>query len=52
MIMEQSPVLEFPAWLHGTTAAIRRKARAEGQWWAREYFKAGAFPLPRQLRPV
>ncbi len=50
--MEQSPVLEFPAWLHGTTAAIRRKARAEGQWWAREYFKAGAFPLPRQLRPV
>jgi hypothetical protein len=52
MIMEQSPVLEFPTWLHGTSAAMLRKARAEGKWWAREYLKAGAFPLPRQLRPV
>jgi hypothetical protein len=45
-------VLEFPAWLYGTTAAIRRKARAEGRWWAREYRKTGAFPLPRQMRQV
>jgi hypothetical protein len=52
MTPERSSVLEFPAWLYGTTATIRRKARAEGQWWAREYLKAGAFPLPRQLRPV
>jgi hypothetical protein len=52
MTTEQSPVLEFPAWLYGTTAAIRRKARAEGRWWAREYLKTGAFPQPRQLRQV
>ena len=52
MTTEQSPVLEFPAWLYGTTAAIRRKARAEGRWWAREYRKTGAFPQPRQMRQV
>ncbi len=52
MTQEQSPVLKFPAWLHGTAAAILRKARAEGRWWAREYLKTGAFPQPRQLRPV
>jgi hypothetical protein len=52
MTPEQSPVLEFPAWLYGTTAAIRRKARAEGRWWAREYLKTGAFPQPRQMRQV
>ncbi|OJH42441.1 hypothetical protein [Cystobacter ferrugineus] len=52
MITEQSPVLEFPAWLHGTTAAILRKVRAEGKWWAREYLKTGAFPPPRQMLRV
>ena len=52
MTTEQSPVLEFPAWLYGTTAAILRKARAEGRWWAREYLKTGAFPQPRQMRQV
>jgi hypothetical protein len=52
MTTEQSPVLEFPAWLCGTTAAIRRKVRAEGHWWAREYLKTGAFPQPRQMRQV
>ena len=52
MTTEQSPVLEFPAWLYGTTAAIRRKARAEGRWWAREYRKTGTFPLPRRMRQV
>jgi hypothetical protein len=52
MNTEQSPVLEFPAWLYGTTAAILRKARAEGRWWAREYLKTGAFPQPRQMRQV
>ena len=52
MTPEQSPVLEFPAWLYGTTADIRRKARAEGRWWAREYLKTGAFPQPRQMRQV
>ena len=52
MNTEQSPVLELPAWLHGTTAAILRKVRAEGKWWAREYLETGAFPQPRQLRQV
>ncbi len=52
MTTEQSPVLEFPAWLHGSIATIRRKARAEGQWWAREYLETGAFPQPRQMRQV
>ncbi|MCY1078261.1 hypothetical protein [Archangium lansingense] len=52
MTPEQSSVLEFPAWLYGTIAAIRRKARAEGRWWAREYLKTGAFPQPRQMRQV
>jgi hypothetical protein len=52
MTTEQSPVLEFPAWLYGTTAAILRKGRAEGHWWAREYLETGAFPLPRKMRQV
>ncbi|QRN97567.1 hypothetical protein JRI60_00275 [Archangium violaceum] len=52
MTPEPSPVLEFPAWLYGTTAAILRKVRAEGRWWAREYLKTGAFPQPRQMRQV
>ena len=52
MNTEHAPVLEFPAWLYGTKAAIRRKARDEGHWWAREYLKAGAFPQPRQMRQV
>ncbi|HYO74189.1 MAG TPA: hypothetical protein VEU33_49770 [Archangium sp.] len=50
MTTEQSPVLEFPAWLYDTTAAILRKVRAEGRWWAREYLETGAFPQPRQMR--
>ena len=45
-------VLEFPAMLYGSATAIRRKVRAEGQWWAREYLKTGAFPQPRQMRQV
>lgn len=52
MTSEQAPVLEFPAWLYGTTASIIRKARTEGHWWAREYLKTGAFLQPRQMRPV
>src|SRR5690349_1779066 len=52
MTTNQSTVLEFPAWLHGTIATIRRKVRAEGKWWAREYIKTGAFPQPRQLRQM
>jgi hypothetical protein len=52
MTPEPPSVLEFPAWLDGPIAAIRRKARAEGRWWAREYLKTGAFPQPRQMRQV
>jgi hypothetical protein len=52
MTTEQSQVLEFPAWLHGTIPAILRKVSAEGQWWAREYLETGAFPQPRQMRQV
>ncbi|HEX8434578.1 hypothetical protein [Archangium sp.] len=52
MTPEQSPVLEFPAWLYGTTAAILRKVRAEGHSWAREYLETGTFPQPRQMRQV
>ncbi|KFA90420.1 hypothetical protein [Archangium violaceum] len=52
MNTEHSQVLEFPAWLYGTKAAIRRKVGAEGLWWAREYLKTGAFPQPREIRQV
>jgi hypothetical protein len=52
MATEQSPVLEFPAMLYGSTATIRRKVRAEGHRWAREYLKTGAFSQPRQMRQV
>jgi hypothetical protein len=52
MTPEPSPVLEFPAWLYDTTAAILRKVRVESRWWAREYLKTGAFPQPRQMRQV
>jgi hypothetical protein len=52
MTSERSPVLEFPAMLHGSTAAILRKVRAEGQWWARKYLETGVFPQPRRMRQV
>jgi len=52
MTSEHSPVLEFPAMLHGSIAAVRRKVSAEGQWWAREYLETGAFPPPRRMRQV
>jgi hypothetical protein len=52
MTSEHSPVLEFPAMLHGTTTVIRRKVRVAGQGWAREYLKTGAFSQPRRMRQV
>jgi hypothetical protein len=52
MNTEPSPVLEFPAMLYSTNAAILRKLIAEGRWWAREYLKTGAFPQPRQMCQV
>ncbi|WNG20738.1 hypothetical protein [Cystobacter fuscus] len=52
MTAPQSPVLEFPAMLHGLTGAVLRKVRAKGQGWAREYLKTGAFTQPRQMLQV
>src|SRR3712207_2660093 len=48
----QPQLLEFPAMLYGTTAAVRREVSTKGQWWAQEYLKTGAFPLPRKVRSV
>jgi hypothetical protein len=52
MTSERSPVLEFPAMLHGTLGTVRRKVSAEAQWWAREYLETGVFPPPRRMRQV
>lgn len=52
MTVSQSPVLEFPAMLHGSLSAIRREVRARGQAWAREYLKSGAFTQPRRMLQV
>lgn len=52
MTVPQSPVLEFPAMLHGSIGAIRREVRAKGQGWAREYLKTGAFTQPRRMLQV
>ncbi|ATB33047.1 hypothetical protein [Melittangium boletus] len=52
MTVPQSPVLEFPAMLHGPIGTILRKVRAKGQGWAREYLKTGGFTQPRQMLQV
>ncbi|WP_257460367.1 hypothetical protein [Archangium lipolyticum] len=52
MTVSQSPVLEFPAMLHGPPGTIRREVRAKGQGWAREYLKTGAFTPPRRMLQV
>ena len=52
MILSPSPVLEFPAMLHGLTGDILRKVRAKGKAWAREYLKTGAFTQPRRMLQV
>ena len=52
MTMSQSPMLEFPAMLHGSRSTIRREVRTKGQGWAREYLKTGAFTLPRPMLQV
>ncbi|ATB33157.1 hypothetical protein [Melittangium boletus] len=52
MIVPQSPVLEFPAMLHGPISAIRREVRAKSQGWAREYRKTGGFTQPRRMLQV
>ncbi|HEX8438599.1 hypothetical protein [Archangium sp.] len=52
MIVPQSPVLAFPAMLHGLTGAVLRKVRAKGRGWAREYLETGAFTQPRQMLQV
>jgi len=52
MTSEHSPVLKFPAMLHGTTTTIRRKVRAAAHGWTREYLETGVFSQPRQMRQV
>jgi hypothetical protein len=52
MSVPPSPVLEFPAMLHGLTGAVLREVRAQGERWAREYLKTGAFTQPRQMLQV
>ena len=52
MNVSESPVLEFPAMLYGTAGDIRRKVKAKGLAWAREYLKTGGFSLPRSMRQV
>ncbi len=52
MTVPQSPVLEFPAMLHGLTDTVLRKVVAQGKGWAREYFNTGAFTQPRQMLQV
>jgi len=52
MTLSQSPVLEFPAMLHGSIGAIRREVSARGQGWAREYLKTGGFTQPRRMLQV
>jgi len=52
MTVPQSPVLEFPAMLHGHSSAVLRAVRAKGQSWAREYLKTGAFSLPQRMLQV
>ena len=48
----QSPVLEFPAMLHGHFGAIRRGVSIQGRAWAREYLKTGGFTQPRRMLQV
>ncbi|ATB44393.1 hypothetical protein CYFUS_009880 [Cystobacter fuscus] len=47
-----SPVLEFPAMLHGSIGAVRRQVSAEGRRWAREYLESGGFSRPRRMLQV
>lgn len=46
------PLLQFPAFLHGTLSEIQRNAKSEGRRYARQYKKDGAFPPPLHLREV
>lgn len=46
------PVLEFPAFLHGSLATTRRRVRAESHRWTREFLQTGGFTLPERMRPV
>ena len=52
MTTPQSPVLEFPAMLHGSIGAIRREVGAECRRWTREYLKTGRFNQPRRMLQV
>jgi len=46
------PLLQFPAFLHGTLSEIQRRARSEGRRYARQYKKDDFFPQSSHLREV
>ena len=52
MTVSKSPVLEFPAMLHGIAESVIRKVRVQGEGWAREYLNTGDFTPPRQMRQL
>lgn len=48
----QPPSLQLPSFLHGPSASVQRKVRAEGQRCATQYQKDGSFAVPRELLTV
>ncbi|MFE8602391.1 hypothetical protein [Archangium violaceum] len=44
--------LQLPSFLHGSSSAIKRKAKMEGQRCAKQYQLNGEYPPPRELRTV
>ncbi len=52
MTVSSAPVLDFPALLHGSLAATRRRVSAEGHRWTQEFLQTGSFTLPQRMRPV
>jgi hypothetical protein len=48
----QMTTLQLPSFLHGSSSAIKRQAKTEGQRCAKHYQLHGAYPPPRELRTV
>ncbi|HZH16835.1 MAG TPA: hypothetical protein VE057_20940 [Archangium sp.] len=44
--------LQLPSFLHGSSSAIKRKAKAEGHRCGKQYQLDGSYPHPRELRTV
>ncbi len=52
MTTASGPGLEFPALLHGSLAATRRRVSAEGHRWTQEFLQTRSFTPPQRMRPV